>query len=64
MSNPFVGNIFFVLLHKCKRSFEQKYDDGKVYDLHNGERFFSDLFTWILFWLVVLILSIFLRRLF
>ena len=64
MSNPFVGKIFFELLYKFQRSFKQEYDGGQVHDLHNGEGFFSDLFTWILLWLVVLILSLFLRHIF
>ena len=63
-SNPFVGKIFFELLHKLKRSFKQEYDDGQVHDLHNSEGFFSDIFTWILLWLVVLIVGLFLRRIF
>ena len=64
MSNPFISKFFFELLHKNKGSFKQKYYDGKVHDLHNGKGFFSDFFTWMLFWLVVFVLNYFFRRLF
>ena len=60
---PFHSKIFFELLQKFQRSFKQKSDDGKVYDLHSGERFFSDFFTWMIFWLVVFVLNLFFRRL-
>ena len=64
MSNPFISKFFFEMLHKYKRTFKQKFDDGKVHDLHNGEGFFSNFFTWMLFWLVVFVLNYFFRRLF
>ena len=64
MSNPLIGKFFFELLQKYKRSFIQKADDGKVHDLHSGEEFFSDFFTWMIFWLVIFFLNIFFRRLF